>query len=216
MLSVLLHLSMLGGLRDFEPLRLADAPRSRQVVNASLSSPSTWRSGVDKALVVPEALSGAQTFKQKRLASKIPSAISAVQPSRRPFVEKLTAESPDQLVEVPRSVAVKPGQESPDNSADAEGLRIYRLSLAREARRYKVYPAIARERAWQGEVVVDISTRPGLRAPVVTLSQTSGHAVLDAQAVAMMESAARQASVPESLRGKRLVISLPISYRLDD
>ena len=97
-----------------------------------------------------------------------------------------------------------------------EGLGVYRLNLAREARRFKQYPAIAREQSWEGVVVLAIQAQIGSVVPAVLVEHGSGHDVLDVQALEMVLQAARQASIPESLRGKQFVINVPIHFRLAD
>ena len=99
---------------------------------------------------------------------------------------------------------------------NAEGIGEYRLGLAREARRFKRYPTVARENAWTGVVVLMIQGAASSAVPTVSIDQSSGHAVLDAQALEMLEKATRLAPLPVSLMGKRFAISLPIHYRLDD
>lgn len=99
---------------------------------------------------------------------------------------------------------------------NAEGIGEYRLGLAREARRFKRYPTVARENAWTGVVVLMIQGAASSAVPTVSIDQSSGHAVLDAQALEMLEKATRLAPLPDSLMGKRFAISLPIHYRLDD
>jgi len=97
-----------------------------------------------------------------------------------------------------------------------EGLQQYRLNLAREARRFRQYPAYARERGWEGEVVVVLSAQPGSDAPMLTLGKGSGHELLDQQALEMMNNAVRRAHIPDALSGKRFKISVPVQFRLDD
>jgi periplasmic protein TonB len=99
---------------------------------------------------------------------------------------------------------------------DLDGVRQYRLSLAREARQFKTYPALARERGWEGVVVLIVTTVAGARVPQVSLSQSSGSDVLDQAATELMERAVQTASLPESLRGHQFALTLPIHYRLDD
>ena len=78
------------------------------------------------------------------------------------------------------------------------------------------YPTVARENAWTGVVVLMIQGAASSATPIVSIDQSSGHAVLDAQALEMLEKATRLAPLPVSLMGKRFAISLPIHYRLDD
>jgi protein TonB len=105
-----------------------------------------------------------------------------------------------------------PSLEAPD----ADDLRTYRLNLSREARRFKRYPAIARERGLEGIVVVVVSTRAGVALPQVSLSQGSGETVLDQQALEMVNFAVRYALMPNSLRQRDFGIDLPIHFSLDE
>jgi protein TonB len=99
---------------------------------------------------------------------------------------------------------------------DADGLRAYRIGLAREARSHRRYPPLARERGWSGtaEIEVDVS-RQGL-ARQILLARSSGHEVLDREALSMMSRAARSASLPDSLRGRDFAVRLPVVFDLAD
>ncbi|MBK7461641.1 MAG: TonB family protein [Betaproteobacteria bacterium] len=121
----------------------------------------------------------------------------------------------DDLSEV-KNAEVKVREVKNAEVKNAEGLGEYRLGLAREARRFKRYPSVARENAWTGVVVLMIQGAASSAVPTVSIDQSSGHAVLDAQALEMLEKATRLAPLPVSLMGKRFAISLPIHYRLDD
>jgi len=99
---------------------------------------------------------------------------------------------------------------------DLDGVRQYRLSLAREARRFKHYPDQARERGREGVVVLIVTTVAGVAIPQVRLSQSSGSDLLDQAALELLEIAVQTATLPESLRGQQFGLTLPIHYRLDD
>ena len=92
----------------------------------------------------------------------------------------------------------------------------YRLSLAREARRFKRYPPLARENLWEGRVLLTLHVAANAAWPVVSLEDSSGYDVLDSQAMEMIASAVRLVALPDELRGKAFAISLPIYYRLTD
>lgn len=115
--------------------------------------------------------------------------------------------------EVKRNLSARPGEPA---SPDAEGLRAYRIVLAREARVHRYYPPLARERGWTGtaEVSVDVS-REG-QARQILLARSSGHEVLDREAVNMMSRAAASAALPDSLRGREFAVRLPVVFDLDD
>ena len=97
-----------------------------------------------------------------------------------------------------------------------DGLRQYRLNLAREARRFKHFPQLARDRGWEGAVVVVVSTVAGMPVPQVSLSNSSGYELLDREALELVAQAINTAALPESLHNRPFALTLPIHYRLDD
>lgn len=105
---------------------------------------------------------------------------------------------------------------APKDEVSPDGVRQYRLNLAREARRFKRYPPLARQRGWEGVVVVLVSTVASGLVPQVSLSQSSGFELLDQEALELVSQAAHTATVPESLRNRQFGLTLPIHYRLDD
>lgn len=94
---------------------------------------------------------------------------------------------------------------------DADGLRQYRLELAREARRYKRYPERALLAGIGGTVEVRVEHDPRA-VPVARLVRSSGHDLLDAAALEMMRQAAPRTAVPEPLRGRAFAVSLPVIF----
>lgn len=105
--------------------------------------------------------------------------------------------------------------ELPRDAVNADGLRAYRVSLAIAARRFKRYPALARERGWEGTTEVALLVSSRFPAPEVILLRSSGHPVLDRQAQEMMTQAAQATVLPESLRGRDLRIVLPVKFSLE-
>lgn len=97
---------------------------------------------------------------------------------------------------------------------DADGIRAYRMGLARGARAHKRYPGIAQERGWAGTAEVRIAVSREGRPRQILLERSSGHEVLDREAVDMMSRAAVSAPVPESLRGREFAVSLPVQFDL--
>lgn len=103
----------------------------------------------------------------------------------------------------------------PNDATSADDLRQYRVELAIAARRFRRYPGQARERGWEGVTEVALSVSAHLPVPEVILVRSSGHPVLDRQALEMMTQAARAAVLPESLRGRDLRIMLPVRFSLE-
>ena len=136
-------------------------------------------------------------------------------PENTPSTAALSVVSPAKSDGMPASIA-QSITAMPTEVIDADGLRQYRLALAKEARRYKRYPALARERNWEGGVTVTISIPIPGALPLVSLGKSSGHEILDRQALEMIGLAVLAASLPESLRGKAVTVSLPVRYSLDE
>ncbi len=137
--------------------------------------------------------------------------------SRLPSPATLPAATPD-TKGLPHSVALRQESASASSSpsVSADEIRQYRVSLAIAARRFKVYPDLARERGWEGTVEVAISLGALLPAPQVSLLGSSGRAVLDEQALAMVSQAARLTLIPESLKGRDFRVLLPVQFSLQD
>ena len=91
----------------------------------------------------------------------------------------------------------------------------YRLALIDAARRHNRYPPLARENNWEGEVLVrmEIDADGGVS---VRIERSSGHPILDRQAMEMFKRAQAQVPVPSTLRGKVLSFALRAIYNLKD
>ena len=157
--------------------------------------------------------------------------VTATEVIKKPGFEKKTPDLPsfsrstatDDVAVTEKAVVVS-GEAARDSGAgagqaeklDLDGVRQYRLSLAREARRFKRYPDEARERGREGVVVLIVTTIAGVAIPQVKLSQSSGSDLLDQAALELLETAVKAAMLPESLQGQQFALTLPIHYRLDD
>ncbi len=121
-------------------------------------------------------------------------------------------------VQSPEPASVSTAGEAPSarEGVSADDLRQYRVSLASAARRFKRYPALAREQGWEGTVEVAIRFRSALPVPEVALVSSSGRDLLDEQAVAMLAQAARAITLPEGLRGRDFELPLPVKFSLDE
>ena len=113
----------------------------------------------------------------------------------------------------PSGVVASPAQEE---GVSAEAVRQYRTSLAISAKRFKRYPALARERGWEGEVEIVLDFRRTLPGPEVSLASSSGKALLDDQAMEMIRQAARATEVPDTLKGRNFRMLMPIRFSLDE
>lgn len=108
------------------------------------------------------------------------------------------------------SVAPSPSGAGPD----PDGLRSYRMALAREARRFKRYPREAKAAGWTGTAEVRLEVGEGGTARTPSLARSSGHEALDGAALAMTAAAAQATAVPAVLRGKAFTVVLPVEFEL--
>lgn len=100
-------------------------------------------------------------------------------------------------------------------SVAPDALRDYRLALARAAKPFRRYPALARERGWEGIVRVELSWRAGVPGALVSMAESCGHGMLDEQAVEMLRRAAAQTPLPASLQGHSFSMVLPVEFSLN-
>ncbi|MDR2239271.1 MAG: TonB family protein [Zoogloeaceae bacterium] len=99
---------------------------------------------------------------------------------------------------------------------DADGIRDYRVGLARAARNHRHYPPLARERGWAGTAEIQIDISPQGRPPHILLARSSGHEILDQEALTMMSRAAAATALPQVLRGQTFAVRLPVTFDLTD
>ncbi len=219
-LSLLAHAMVLLGVLSVLPVQL-DAPAATIKVVFSAGVPQVAvKSGVTKEASAEVSPSSAVLrTKTPQLVIESPSAALSVPPVSS-VILAAPAESvitPSAAVDAPRVQAGVPAS-APAMARDginADDLRQYRISLAIAARRFKRYPALARERGWEGTVEVTLTVSAHLPEPDVTLLRSSGHAALDRQAQEMMVQAARAAVLPDTLKGRDFRIVLPVQFSLD-
>ena len=110
-----------------------------------------------------------------------------------------------------------PAPASPSLEAvDAGSLAQYRLQLISVARKYKRYPRIAMDNNWEGGVVVRMVIGAGGMISALSIKTSSGHEVLDQQAIEMFKKATPQVQIPPALRGKEFAIEVRAIYSLKD
>jgi protein TonB len=99
--------------------------------------------------------------------------------------------------------------------AEAVTREQYRLQILDVARGHNTYPPLARENNWEGQVLVRMEIAADGRVSLA-VEKSSGHPVLDRQAMEMFKRAQAQVRLPVSLRGKVLSFELRAIYNLKD
>jgi protein TonB len=110
--------------------------------------------------------------------------------------------------------ALPPALASSAPTVDADVLARYRLQVIGAARRYKRYPRSAMDNQWEGAAVVTMVIGANGRIREMTISHSSGHEVLDRQAIDMFRKAKPLVPIPAALRGREFRVMLKAIYSL--
>jgi protein TonB len=97
----------------------------------------------------------------------------------------------------------------------ADLLAGYGSSVSRLLARHREYPRIAALRGWEGTVTMRLRVGATGRLLEAGVDSTSGHAVLDAQALEMVKRVAELPPPPEGLRGREFAVLVPVVFRLE-
>ena len=97
----------------------------------------------------------------------------------------------------------------------AEALARYRQRLTSLLARQQTYPRIAEMRGWEGEVRLRLRVARKGQLLAVALDRSSGHAVLDEHAAAMLAELGSLPPLPEAVEGGEILVVVPINYRLN-
>ena len=209
-ISIVLHLVIL---MSPEPLRpggggfsSGSVRVSRAVLRMAGASPAETVGGAGK-MAADKKLSS-----DKRRTSVLP--VGSPEHSVLPLFSPSTVANPASHTSVDQSRLLGDALETA--STCGEGEREYRLSVAREARKFKAYPSVARTQAWEGVVLIAVSMSLGSPWPDISLQRSSGYDEIDRQTLDMMEQAVKMAAIPPGLQGRRFRMVVPVEYRLTD
>ena len=99
---------------------------------------------------------------------------------------------------------------------DLGSLAQYRLALIGAAKRHKTYPPRAIDRGLEGRVDVRLVIGTDGALARALLKRSSGHDVLDRQAVELMRTASGLTPVPPALRNREIAVEVPVLYELKE
>lgn len=106
------------------------------------------------------------------------------------------------------------GPVAPAAADEGEVLNAYGRQLAQTIARQQRYPRLAQVRQWQGTAVLQLHlTADGALAEVRMLS-SSGHEILDRQAIDMVREAVPLPRLPATFADRPLTIDVPVVFRL--
>lgn len=89
------------------------------------------------------------------------------------------------------------------------------MALIVATRRYKRYPAIAMEKGWQGKVEVRMVIGANGMIASASIKASSGHEILDNQAMDMLKKGKTTVLIPASLRGREFSVDVPVIFSLE-
>lgn len=124
------------------------------------------------------------------------------------------AQAPASPPDAVARAAPLPALASSAPTVDADVLARYRLQVIGAARRYKRYPRAAMDNQWEGAAVVTMVIGANGRIREMTISHSSGHEVLDRQAIDMFRKAKPLVPIPAALRGREFRVMLKAIYSL--
>jgi periplasmic protein TonB len=91
----------------------------------------------------------------------------------------------------------------------------YRLAVIEAARRYKRYPPVARDNNWQGRAEVHMAIGADGTIAALSVRSSSGHEILDHEALDMIRRATPKTPIPASLRGTAFTVDIPVVFSLE-
>jgi protein TonB len=107
----------------------------------------------------------------------------------------------------------EPTRPTPQQISSAKGN--YGELLARAFAKHKQYPRLAQMRGWQGTTRVRLEIGADGNVIGTSIDESSGHDILDRQALEMVKKATPLPLPPETLREQAFSIIVPITFRLE-
>jgi protein TonB len=160
--------------------------------------------------------------KARKLAPQAPARVVEPAPAPAPVAEPVAEPAPprpDPIVLAPQAApaqpAPAPAAPAPPPAIDARIRSDYAQRINDEAERHKVYPRVAIDNNWRGEVGLVMAIGSDGRIASLRVAKSSGHRVLDDQALEMFARAKPRVRMPAALRGREFELELRAVYRLD-
>jgi len=153
-----------------------------------------------------------------RVLQRAPEPASVAVPTLAPSPLGAPAPAPAPQAAAAPAVAPAPATASPapePPALDVAAIERFRSGVMLAARD-KIYPIKAVDNGWEGEVHLRMSIGADGRIAALRVVRSSGHEVLDRQALEMFEQAKPRVAIPAALRGRAFDLELRAVYRLSD
>lgn len=143
-----------------------------------------------------------------RVAEESPPAAPALPVAPVPTDSLRAAPPPETVAPAPPLPAARP------STPDPQALAAYGKHLAGAVSAHQRYPRLALMRQWQGTTLLQLQLdREGALTDVRVLN-SSGHDILDKQAIEMVRAAMPLPPLPAGLSGRALTVDVPVVFRL--
>jgi len=139
-----------------------------------------------------------------------PAVAANAAPSAPPVAPVPARAAPEAQLGAPTATVAKSA-----GAADERTLARYRLALMAAAGRYKRYPDSAVDKGWQGKVEVRMVIGADGRLAEASIKASSGHEILDHQAIDMLRKGKTLVPIPASLRGRKFSLDVPVIFKLN-
>jgi len=228
--SIALHAALVAGLPDF---RTYSAKPATAPLNAWLEPGARAAAVAELPAAAPPSVE--QDAAQPKRATPLRKPAAAVAPAPRAATTPERAEPAPAPAAEPATVAAadapaagtKSGAQpvlalgtptlaprAGDDALEAGSLAQYRLALIGAAKRLKHYPAQAIDRGLEGRVDVRLVIGADGAPAAVLVKRSSGHEVLDRQAVDTLRRASAATPIPPALGNREIVVEIPLLYEL--
>jgi protein TonB len=211
--------------------RDAENPLQVEILRDAMEAAPTQAPATADPVVPPKAMPVPPPERPRaKLAKPLPSVTARgaapIAPPTAPQQDLLSAspEAPPQSSEF--SVPAAPGradatpapvrEAEPATPPEPDLLAGYGHALSQAIGRHQRYPRLAQMRGWQGTSMVALKFGSGNRLIASTLHKSSGHEILDEQALEMVRDAQPLPNAPERLRNRDFTVLVPIVFRLKE
>ena len=194
-------------------LRYALSPRASQVV-----SPDAGPAAETSRKVAPAAVPQKARPSPASAAPPLPPRMSGTA-GPTSVAPAVAAKAPDAALPqaaAPQVVSAASPQPETFAMARAQGdvLDAYRQRLTALLAGQQEYPRVAALRGWEGEVRLRLRVARKGNLLGIVLDHSSGFAVLDQHAMAMLEALSSLPPLPEALEASEIQVVVPINYKL--
>ncbi len=90
----------------------------------------------------------------------------------------------------------------------------YGRDIQQQAKKYAIYPSIARQRGLQGTTEVIFHIGADSRLKSLSIHRSSGYGLLDDQALEMVRKSLNDIPVPRILNGRTFQVVIPVEFKL--